>query len=105
MAGLNDPALNTVINNQYPDSSYKDLAHFILENPETYGGQVILICWHHGKAPKLAKHLGVPESQLVPWDPWAPTVFDLVFQITWDSGQANLVVGYQQLLFCDTVSS
>ncbi len=67
---------------------------------------MILICWHHGKAPQLAEALGVPKSQLTPWDPWQPTVFDLVFQITWNtSGQANLVVGYQQLLFADTAQA
>jgi hypothetical protein len=91
------------INSQFPDASYKELAKEILGNPQTYGGQVILICWHHGKAPKLAKHLGVSQKQLDPWDPWNPKVFDLVFHITWDSsGTANLKVHYQQLLFGDT---
>jgi hypothetical protein len=106
LASLNNPALNTTINSNYPDDSYQDLATLILSDSQTYGGQVILICWHHGKAPNLAQALGVPKSQLTPWDPWQPTVFDLVFQITWDnSGQANLVVGYQQLLFADTAQA
>src|SRR5258705_1256238 len=106
LGSLNDPALNTTINHQYPDDSYKELATLILSDSQTYGGQVILICWHHGEAPKLAHKLGVPKSQLTPWDPWQPTVFDLVFQITWNtSGQANLDVAYQQLLFADTPSA
>ena len=103
LASLNNSALNTTINHHYPDDSYGDLANLILSDSQKYGGQVILICWHHGKAPQLAEALGVPKSQLTPWDPWQPTVFDLVFQITWNtSGQANLDVGYQQLLFADT---
>lgn len=103
LASLNNPKIDSKIHQHYPDASYKELAKEILENPQTYGGQVILICWHHGKAPNLAEHLGVSKSQIAPWKPWKSTVFDLIFQITWDdSGQANLVVDYQQLLFTDT---
>lgn len=103
LASLDNPSVNSKIHHHFPDASYKELAKEILETPETYGGQVILICWHHGKAPNLAEHLGVPKSQIAPWKPWNPKVFDLIFQITWDdSGQANLEVGYQQLLFNDT---
>lgn len=103
LASLNNPNIDSKIHHHYPDASYKDLANEILSTPQTYGGQVILICWHHGKAPKLAEALGVTKSQIAPWKPWKPAVFDLVFQITWNSsGQANLDVGYQQLLFNDT---
>jgi hypothetical protein len=107
LADLTSPGtscqLNSRINCQYPNDSYKELAAEILNNPQTYGGQVVLICWHHGKAPKLARHLGVSKKELAPWDPWPPAVFDLVFQITWHkSGKAHLDVGYQQLLFNDT---
>jgi hypothetical protein len=103
LASLNNPSIKSKIHHHYPDASYKELAQEILKTPQTYGGQVILICWHHGKAPNLAEQLGVSKSQLAPWKPWNPEVFDLVFQITWDdAGQANLKVGYQQLLFNDT---
>jgi hypothetical protein len=106
LASLNNPGINSKIHHHYPDASYKELAKEILNTPQTYGGQVILICWHHGKAPNLAEHLGVSQSQIAPWKPWKPEIFDLIFQITWDdSGQANLEVGYQQLLFNDTSAS
>lgn len=106
LASLNNPGIDSKIHHHYADASFKELAKEILENPQTYGGQVILICWHHGKAPNLAEHLGVSKSQIAPWKPWKPEVFDLIFQITWDdSGQANLSVGYQQLLFSDTRST
>lgn len=103
LASLNNPGIDSKIHHHYPDASYKELAKEILNTPQTYGGKVILICWHHGKAPNLAEHLGVSKSQIAPWKPWKPEVFDLIFQITWnDTGQANLLVGYQQLLFNDT---
>lgn len=103
LASLDNSKIDSKIHHHYPDASYKELAKEILNNPQTYGGQVILICWHHGKAPNLAEHLGVSKSQIAPWKPWKSEVFDLVFQITWDkSGQANLEVGYQQLLFSDS---
>jgi hypothetical protein len=93
------------INSKYPDQCYGDLATAILGAPATYGGKAILIAWHHGHAPDLAHALGVPKSELKPWDPWKPTVFDLVFKITWnDSKKASLVVAYQELLFGDTPS-
>jgi hypothetical protein len=106
LASLNNPGIHSKIHHHYPDASYKALAKEILNTPQTYGGKVILICWHHGKAPNLAEALGVSKQQIAPWKPWNPEVFDLVFQITWDSsGQANLAVGYQQLLFNDTKES
>jgi hypothetical protein len=103
LASLKDPGIDSKIHHHFADNAYADLAKEILSAPQTYGGQVILICWHHGKAPKLAHKLGVPKNQLTPWEPWDCKVFDLVFKITWDgSGQANLEVDYQQLLFNDT---
>lgn len=103
LASLKDPKIDSKIHHHFTDNAYADLAKEILNTPQTYGGQVILICWHHGKAPKLAHKLGVPKSQLSAWEPWNCKVFDLVFKITWDSsGQANLEVDYQQLLFNDT---
>jgi hypothetical protein len=103
LSSLKDPKIDSKIHHHFTDNAYADLAQEILNTPQTYGGQVILICWHHGKAPKLAHKLGVSKSLLTPWEPWNCKVFDLVFKITWDSsGQANLEVDYQQLLFNDT---
>ena len=94
------------IHHHYADKHYDHLAKKeILSKPGTYGGKVILICWHHGKAPQLAESLGVPASQLAGWQPWNANVFDLIFSITWKNGQANLVVDYQQLLFGDTAKT
>jgi hypothetical protein len=103
---LDDPAYSGAINSQWCDKDYADVATALLQDSKTYGGQTVLICWHHGTAPDLAKALGVPHHELKAWDPWRASVFDLVFQITWDSsGKAGLVVGYQSLLFGDTAST
>jgi hypothetical protein len=75
----------------------------ILGKPDVYGGRIILICWHHGTIPALTEAFGVPSTQL-PWSKWPSTIFDLVFCITWSSGQAQLEVDYQQLLFGDTAA-
>lgn len=103
LSSLNSKAYSGTINSSWSDKHYTDVANAILGSSETYGGKNILICWHHGTAPELAAALGVSKNELQPWDPWNPLVFDLVFQITWSSSsQANLVVGYQALLFGDT---
>jgi hypothetical protein len=66
-----------------------------------YAGKVVLICWHHGTIPQLTEAFGVPASQL-PFSKWPSTVFDLVFGITFPSGQANLGVTCQKLLYGDS---
>jgi hypothetical protein len=102
LIALNDPSFDGTIDDTISDNDYKQVAKTILNNPAKYGGKVILICWHHGKAPDLAAEFKVPDDQLKPWKPWKATVFDLVFQITWINGNANLNVNYQALLFNDT---
>ena len=61
-----------------------------------------MICWHHGTISALVEAFGVPKRQLKGWKPFPSSVFDVVMQITWKSGQATLSVDYQQLLFGDT---
>ena len=78
------------------------LAAEILDNPSKYGGQNVLISWHHGTIPLLAERFGVG-SQL-PWTKWPPTVFDLVLSITGPSSSPTLSIGYQQLLYGDTTA-
>ena len=75
----------------------------ILNNPETYGGKIILIAWHHGQIPNLALDFGVPQSQL-PFTSWPSDRFDIVFLIGWENGQAFLKVDFQLLMYGDTDS-
>lgn len=97
----NNPKLT--INDQFTNdtSGIQALTSEILQNPNTYGGQVVLIAWHHGTIPQLTEAFGVPSSQL-PWSKWPGTVFDLVFYITWPSNQAHLGVFVQELLYGDS---
>ncbi len=51
-------------------------------NDPKYAGKVVLIAWHHGKIPQLARALGardVPEK-------WNPNVFDRVWELTFQDG-------------------
>jgi len=97
-------ALGLTLNHSYTNDQHKELADAILNNPSTYGGKVVLICWHHGEIAKLVQDFGVPNpSSSQPWDPWPGKVFDLVLQITWTGTTASVQVGYQELLFGDTV--
>jgi hypothetical protein len=71
--------LKLTINTTYADEDYAKLAHEILTNKK-YAGKTILIAWHHGKIPELATELrakGVMEH-------WKGTVFDRVWQITYE---------------------
>ena len=99
----NNPKLT--INQQFGNDStgIKGLTSEILQKPNIYGGQAILIAWHHGTIPALTEAFGVPASQL-PWSKWPGTVFDLVFYITWPSNQALLKVYAQQLLYGDSAT-
>ena len=100
----NDPTL--AINQQFGNdtSGIQGLTSEILQNPNTYAGKIVLICWHHGTIPQLTEAFGVPASQL-PWTKWPGTIFGLVFYITWPSGQAQLKVFVQTLLYGDSATA
>ena len=75
----------------------------ITNNPDTYGGKIILIAWHHGQIPNLTLDFQVPPSQL-PFTQWPSTRFDIVFLIAWENGQAFLKYDFQLLMYGDTDS-
>ena len=100
----NNPKLT--INDKFSNDSsgIKALVSEILQNPNTYGGQIVLICWHHGTIPQLTEAFGVPSAEL-PWSKWPGTVFDLVFCIEWQTfpiSQVVLGVFLQELLYGDS---
>ena len=96
----NNPKLT--INQQFTNDTdgINGLVKLVLSGPP-YAGKVILICWHHGTIPQLTEAFGVPPSQL-PFTKWPSTVFDLVFGISFPSGQPNFGVTCQKLLFGDS---
>ncbi|WP_245643999.1 histidine phosphatase family protein [Paraburkholderia oxyphila] len=97
-------ALGLDIKADIADADYATLATKILSDGK-YGGQVLLICWHHGNIPALTQSLGGQPPQ----DPWPGTVFDRVWQIDYPvsaGSPSGLPVKNiaQQLLFGDESS-
>jgi phosphohistidine phosphatase SixA len=75
--------LHEKIESTFKDEAFERLAHAVLTSPK-YEGKVVLIAWHHGKIPDLAKALGVKDAP----DKWRSQVFDRVWLITYDHGAA-----------------
>jgi hypothetical protein len=77
-------AIHEKILDPYADADAAALAHELLTAP-AYSGKSILICWHHGHIPALAKALGatgVPAA-------WNPDVFDKVWVLTFADGHVQ----------------
>jgi hypothetical protein len=92
-------ALSLSIDNSYPDSStgIQELVNAINSGSQ-YAGKVVLICWHHGNIPALAKALGISKPPK-----WNGTVFDRVWEITYSKkGKAALKNHPQKLLYGDS---
>jgi hypothetical protein len=49
-----------------------------------YGGQTILICWHHGNIPDLLRALGADPARLLPRGTWPENVFGWVVALQYD---------------------
>lgn len=89
--------LNLTINASYPNEDFARLVRDIFQDPK-YAGKTILICWHHGTAPQLASQLRAADAPAS----WKGTVFDRVWQITYDTkGRATFRNRPQQLLPLD----
>ena len=78
------------------DADIAKMVHTIL-NETAFSGEVVLICWHHGKIPAIAKALGIAKPPK-----WDGKVFDRVWQITFAKGKATLVDSPQMLLYGDS---
>ena len=81
---ITGPMLWHIPEAEFKDDEFNQAAHEVLTNPK-YVGKTVLIAWHHGKIPELAKALGAKD---VP-DKWDPNVFDRVWEITYDAGVAT----------------
>jgi phosphohistidine phosphatase SixA len=77
-------ALHETIDSTCKDKDFEQVAHAVLTDPK-YAGKVVLIAWHHGRIPTLAKALG---AKNVP-DKWDSEVFDRVWEITYKNGAAT----------------
>ncbi len=66
-----------------------------------YAGQTILICWHHGTLPDVAKALGHDAAPKIPG-----TSFDVVWQLAYAQGAATptFTPGTENLMYDDAAS-
>ena len=88
-------ALNLPVNDGFADKD-KDIRKMVSAILNDYPGKMILVCWHHGKIPDLAKALGIAKPPK-----WDGKVFDRVWQITFPKGKATLQDSPQMLLYGD----
>jgi hypothetical protein len=94
------------IHHKHKDDDFQAVADELFSDGK-YAGKTVLICWHHGKIPKLTRAIldkatnAATVKDQVPKH-WADTVFDRVWQITFDgTGQASFNDRPQRLLFND----
>ena len=89
-------ALNVPLNDGFADkdASIQKMTNAILND---FSGEIILVCWHHGEIPDIAKALGIAKPPK-----WDGKVFDRVWQITFPKGKATLTNSAQMLLYGDS---
>jgi hypothetical protein len=86
-------ALRLQIDNTFTNEDYAGLARHVLGKP-VYAGKTVLICWHHGNIPALARALGIKDASA----PWPEMQFDRVWRITFADGVPALTDLPQRLL-------
>lgn len=91
-------ALALDVDDKHADADYAKVASDVLTNAK-YVGKVVLICWHHGNIPNLAKALGIASPP-----PWPGPMFDQIWQVTWPNGAATLATPGQELLYGDATA-
>jgi hypothetical protein len=89
-------ALHLTISHDYVDRETAGVAKQVMSGK--YAGKVVLICWHHGEIPHLAKAFGVEDAPKV----WNDTVFDQIWKIQWVDGRAHMTTLPEALLKGDS---
>ena len=69
-------ALGLGINTDFKEQDYASLADELRSGP--YSNKNILVCWHHGKIPKLLAAFGADPQKLLPNGKWPEDVFGWV---------------------------
>jgi hypothetical protein len=95
------------IHDQHADDDFQAVVDHVFGDAK-YVGKTVLICWHHGKIPKLAR--AVSEQAKNKGDlrarvpkRWDDKVFDRVWQFTFDGqGGAKFADRPQRLLYGDS---
>jgi broad specificity phosphatase PhoE len=90
-------SLHLDVDTRFGDKHVKGLAREILTVPK-YAGKTVLIVWHQGTIPDLAKALGADTAP----DSWKDSVFDRVWEITYNrNGEAMFDSHKQHLTSAD----
>jgi hypothetical protein len=76
----------------FAEAQEMNVADFILGHPETYGGGILLIVWHHKKMPQLVGRLGYEGHVNPPKD----EEFDAIWRLTYASSRAPQFQLYRQ---------
>jgi hypothetical protein len=75
--------IGVTIDATFADQDYAALATELLSKPE-YSGKLVLICWHHGNIPSLARWLKANQGDYP--NPWDPLIFNLILQLDYEGG-------------------
>ena len=89
-------ALSLPVGTDFANADYQKLAADLLTNPR-FNGKVVLVCWHHGTIPDLARKLGADD---VP-DHWKEEVFDAVCVLTYKDGKVKFKKRHEALMPTD----
>jgi broad specificity phosphatase PhoE len=89
-------ALGLPIHADIDDKDIAGLAKELMSGK--YAGKVVLVAWHHGSIPAIARALGA----VPPYDPWPYTQFDRVWKIDYVGGKAKLTDVPQGLMAGDS---
>jgi hypothetical protein len=89
-------ALHLTISHDFIDRETAGVAKQVMSGK--YAGKVVLICWHHGEIPHLAKAFGVEDAPKV----WNDTVFDQIWKIQWVDGHPHMTTLPEALLKGDS---
>ena len=91
-------ALGLRINTTFSDNDVRALARELLEHRK-YEGKTVLVVWHQGTIPDLAKALGAHDAP----KGWPDSVFDRVWEITYSKkGKASVKDRPQHLMSGDS---
>lgn len=75
-------ALGLKIDAQFKNKNFDQLAQELKSHEH---GRRILICWHHGEIPELARALGADPARLLPDAKWPASEFGWVLMMRYDS--------------------
>jgi hypothetical protein len=89
-------ALHLKVNADYEDIEAGPLAKQVLSGK--YAGKVVVICWHHGEIPNVARSLGVTDAPAA----WNSDIFDQIWKIVWVDGKAQMSIVPEHLFSTDS---